>query len=134
MPRPRVIGKIKQRKLAAREHLRAVLNVLSQLDVDLAVPQNVLKPIDVANEDRSHHDGIPFVWNKTTGVSRWDAPCQYEKSGHLRLVLSADEGSPLFAAVMFLHSKHVSMRLVRDELRLDGIIAIEYYFLHRKWN
>ena len=106
------------KKLAAREHLRAVLHCLDQLDVDMAVPKNVLKPMDPLLELRSHHEKVPFITNKTTGVSRWDAPQESEKQDHLRLVLAADEGSPLFAAVMFLNSKNVAVRLARDELPL----------------
>ena len=116
--RPKVLGKMKQKKRAAREHLRAVLNVLSQLDSDLAVPQNVLRPIDCPHEERCFHGDIPFLWHKGSGAAKWDAPNQFEKTEHLRVVLGADEGSPLFSAVMFLHSKSVSVRLVRDELRM----------------
>ena len=111
-----MISGMKQRKLAAREHLRAVLNCLNQLELDLAVPENILRPIDPTCETRCHYDDIPFITNGTTGCARWDAPCKHQPHSHMRLVLGADEGSPLYAAVMYLHSKDVAVRLVRDEL------------------
>ena len=120
--RPKVLGEIKQKKLAAREHLRAVLNCLNHLDLDMAIPKNVLRPVDPTCEFRSHHGHVPFISNKTTGCSRWDAPNDFLDASHMRLILGADEGSPLFTAVMFLHSNHVAVRLARDELQLDCML------------
>ena len=128
-PRPRAISGIKQRKLAAREHLRAVLNCLNQLDLDLSTPETILRPIDTSCEMRTHYDNIPFVTDQNTGCSRWDAPCEYMENSHLRLVLGADEGSPLFAAVQFLHSRDVAVRLVRDELQLGPKIRVMQCFV-----
>ena len=116
--RPKVIGRIRQKKLAAREHVRAVVHCLSHLQLDLSVPRNVLRPINIGTEARGHHEGVPFLYNTTTGYAKWDAPCTHEPSNHLRVVIGADEGSPLFSACMFLHSKNVAVRLVRDELIL----------------
>ena len=131
--RPKVLGEIKQKKLAAREHLRAVLNCLNHLDLDMSVPKNVLRPIDPTCEFRSHHGHLPFISNKITGCSRWDAPVDVEESNHMRLILGADEGSPLFTAVMFLHSKNVAVRLARDELQLEGMqLGVEVRH-HHMW-
>ena len=87
----------------------------------MSVPKNVLRPIDPTCELRSHHGDLPFISNKNTGFSRWDAPVDVEESNHMRLILGADEGSPLFTTVMFLHSKNVAVRLARDELQLEGM-------------
>ena len=121
---------MKQRKLPAREHLRAVLNCLNQLDLDLAVADNILRPMDPSCESRHHYNGIPFVSNGTTGSARWDAPCEHDPRRHLRLVLGADEGSPLLSAVMFLHAQNVSVRLVRDELSHVCTRSHEFTFMH----
>ena len=129
--RPKVIGRIKQKKIAAREHLRAVLNCLSQLELDLAVPQEPLKRVDPTCEVRLFHGNAAFRWNKVDGTAKWDTPTDRPGCAgqHLRLVLHADEGSPLFSAVMFLHSRNVAVQLVRDELCFRESINILLQFL-----
>ncbi|CAE7242670.1 unnamed protein product [Symbiodinium microadriaticum] len=114
--RPKAISKIRQKKLSAREQMRACMHVLSVLDLELLVGTVVLRPLDPARgEKRMVEDGKAWLWDPATGEASWDCLTPRHQS-HLRLVLAPDEGSTLWAAFTFLASQNFKVNFVRDEL------------------
>ena len=117
--RPRRLGEIQQKRLASRENLKAVSNVLQHvaLDLDSIFSSDVLQPIRPSCEERLIHrvgdHRLAYVRNKETGDCRWDHP--RKDPDLLRLVLSPDEGGPLFCGYQFLSSKGGAVILNRDE-------------------
>ncbi|CAE7299579.1 unnamed protein product, partial [Symbiodinium sp. KB8] len=114
--RPKAISKIRQKKLSAREQMRACMHVLSVLDLELLVGTDVLRPLDpVRGEKRIMEDGNAWLWDPATGEASWDCLTPRHQS-HLRLVVAPDEGSTLWAAFTFLASQNFKVNFVRDEL------------------
>ena len=113
-----MLGKIRQRKLVARDHLRALGNILSQMQVDLHIPSSPLRPVTPGEEKRCKHNGRPFRWNVADGTATWDDIGGDEEPTRPRVVLSPDEGSPMFAAYQFMAGKGCQIHLSRDELQL----------------
>ncbi|CAE7029006.1 unnamed protein product [Symbiodinium sp. KB8] len=113
---PKMISKIRQKKLSAREQMRACMHVLSVLDLELLVGTQVLRPLDTArNEKRIMEDGKAWLWDPNTGEATWDHLTPMHKS-NLRLILAPDEGSTLWAAFTFLANRNFKVNFVRDEL------------------
>ena len=121
--RPRIISSLHQEKLTAREHIRAVGNVLNHMGISLddIFPPKPLRPLSPSSGN-SHE-----LTNWTTrlcltftsiedGSGRWDVPPP--ESHHIRLIVCPDEGSPLFSSYVFLATKNASINLCRDELLL----------------
>ena len=117
-PRPKTLGKIRQRKLVARDHLRALGNILSQMQLDLRIPPSPLRPVIPGQERRCKHNGRPFRWNEADGTAIWDDLEQERDPTRPRVVLSPDEGSPMFASFQFMANKGCQIHLSRDELQL----------------
>ncbi|CAE7946240.1 unnamed protein product [Symbiodinium sp. KB8] len=71
--RPKAISTIRQKKLAAREQLQALLHTLNMLDLELKLPEHGLHAADTANGEVriSSPDGC-FLWNANTGHAVWD--------------------------------------------------------------
>ena len=116
--RPKCLSKLKQKRLVAREHLRCVGHILHQLHLDIMVPDVPLRAIQPdAEERRVDADREPYRWNRQDGSATWDRPqpntCD---SSRPRLIVSPDEGSPLFSAYQYLLSKDALVHLSRDEL------------------
>ena len=83
---------IKQKRLAAREELKAVLHTLSLAGMELHKPDHVLRPVDTSSgELRLLKGNKPFLWNPSTGNGQWDYVWDCSA---LRLVVSPDEGGP----------------------------------------
>ena len=122
--RPKTIAAIRQKRLAAREHLRAVGNILKQMDLDLCVPQEPLRPIDPSKDMRGFYDRRAFRWDGTSGTAVWDSPDLQHGTQHLRLVLQPDEGSPLWSAFQYLVSKNAAVHFIRDEPYLGSAECI----------
>ena len=93
------------------------------MNLDFAVPEHPLRPLEPGMEVRAWHDGRPFLYRTDTGTATWDGPdLQGDgSSDHLRIVLQPDEGGPLYSAYQFLLSKHVAVHFLRDEAPL-GIL------------
>ena len=120
--RPKALNKIKQERLASRQELKAVVNVLSHvgLDMDAFYPKQPLLPRG-SNEARHVHqigsENCCFVYDKHSGDSRWDVP-MHAASEDVRLVLCADQGSPLYSCFQYLAFAGLNVWLIRDELLL----------------
>ncbi|CAE7225019.1 unnamed protein product [Symbiodinium sp. CCMP2592] len=119
--RPKAISKIRQKKLSAREQMRACMHVLSVLDLELLVGDQVFRPLDTTRgEKRMLEDGKAWLWDPATGEASWDCLTPRHQS-HLRLILAPDEGSTLWSAFTFLAGKNFKVNFVRDELPLHKL-------------
>ncbi|CAE7230782.1 unnamed protein product [Symbiodinium sp. CCMP2592] len=104
-------------RLAAKQELKSVANVLSHIGLDLAevFPSSRCAPIDADSEERRLHcvgDMLyGYVINKSTGDARWDTVAE-----GLRLVLCPDQGSALYATYEYMCHCGGSVNLIRDEL------------------
>ena len=120
--RPRVIKEIHQQRLASRDHLRAVANILQHvgLDLDQMYPTTSFMPRDPSTEKRTIHrvgeKHLAFITDTSTNEHRWDTHIQ--ATTHTRLVLSPDEGGPLFCGYVHLANSGAAVHFVRDELLL----------------
>ena len=115
-PRPRALGKIRQKRLAAREQLRCIGHTLSILEVELLLGTRRLRPRDCTQEERRLVvDGKAFLWNPQTGSSTWDALVPQDLL-EFRLVLAPDEGSSLFCEFSWLAAAGFRVNFLRDEL------------------
>ncbi|CAE7813766.1 unnamed protein product [Symbiodinium sp. KB8] len=121
--RPRILSGLHQEKLTAREHIRAVANVLNHLGVSLddIFPKKPLKPLSPSSEILMNYTlgekTMPFITSVEDGDSRWDVPDA--GSHHIRLIVCPDEGSPMFSSYVFLATRNASINLCRDELLLS---------------
>ena len=117
--RPKALGKIRQKRLAAREHLKAIGNILSQMGVDFSVPRGPLTPINCMSQKRAMYENRAFKYDIASGSAQWDVMDQQD--GLLRVVIQADEGSPMHSAVQYLMSKQCLIHFIRDEPQLRFI-------------
>ena len=114
--RPKVLKKIRQERLSARELLRCVCHTLNVLDVELRVPDHILRPLDVSTGERRLWVGKQaFLWSPTSGNAHWDS-VQEHSASDLRLVIQPDEGSPMCCVVQYLQSRGHRILLWRDSL------------------
>ncbi|CAE7513660.1 unnamed protein product, partial [Symbiodinium natans] len=98
---PKTLAKIRQQRIASKEQLRALMHVLSLCDVTLRMPEISLDAVNPAeNERRDKYKGRPFITNLSTGQSRWISAM--DGDDYNRLVLSPDEGGPLYTAWRFV--------------------------------
>ena len=120
--RPRIISSLHQEKLTAREHIRAVGNVLNHMGISLdeIFPPKPLRPLSPSSEILTNYKlddkTMPYITSIEDGSGRWDVPPP--ESHHIRLIVCPDEGSPLFSSYVFLATKNASINLCRDELLL----------------
>ena len=120
--RPRIIKELHQQRIASRDHLRAVANILQHLGLDLDVmyPSESLKALNPLNERREVHvmggQSFGYVINIHTAECRWDT--LFEDASHVRLILSPDEGAPLYCAYISLACSGAAVAFNRDELHL----------------
>ena len=63
--------------------------------LDEFVPQLPLRSLDGEESRHEHSDGRHFLWDPQSGDAEWELVAE---SSHKRLLLSADEGSPLYSA------------------------------------
>ncbi|CAE7672747.1 unnamed protein product [Symbiodinium sp. CCMP2456] len=124
--KPKALSCIKQDRLASRQELKAVVNILSHvgMSMDSFFPRNPLKAKVCGREDRQVHtvnnENLAFISDKESGQTRWDVPMQ-SASEDLRLVLCADQGSPLFTCYQFLAHSGANISLIRDELNDNAV-------------
>ncbi|CAE7800271.1 unnamed protein product [Symbiodinium sp. CCMP2592] len=117
---PKALNAIKQDKLSSRQELKAVVNILSHVGVEMDgfFPTQPLLPRG-CNEARQVYrvgsENFSFVHNKESGDCRWDVP-MHSASEDARLVLCADQGSPLYSCFQFLAHAGANILLIRDEL------------------
>ena len=112
-----MLSRIKQKRLSAREELKAVLHTLSLAGLELCC-ERPLRPRDTSQQEtREWQGGRPFLCHPTSGEAEWDVLQALEKK-KLRVVLSPDEGGPLWAAFMWLNTKGCKVNFIRDELQL----------------
>ena len=103
--------------------MKAISNILDYAGAKLddAFPEHAYQPLNPTTEIRSscaiNGETWSFITNKTTQESRWDVPVATNNQ-HLRLVLSPDEGSPLFSAWQFLCHHSGAVGFNRDESTL----------------
>ena len=126
-----MLSKIRQRKLVARDHMRALCHVLTQLQLDLHIPATPLRPIVPGQELRCKHNGRPFRWSLATGCATWEDVSANPDPCRPRLVLSPDEGSPMFSAFQFMATKGCLIHLARDELQPGLNRFIEHLTMDR---
>ncbi|CAE7572183.1 unnamed protein product [Symbiodinium sp. CCMP2456] len=104
---PKALNAIKQEKLASRQELKAVMNILSHVGMalDAFFPRNPLTSKVPGMEERQvlqlNSQNFAFIFNKETGQVRWDIP-MHSATQDIRLVLCADQGSPLHTCFQFL--------------------------------
>ena len=93
------------------------MHIIEQMggSLDDCIPQIPLRPVTNEEERQEHYSGDFFLWNKASGQSEWEMVGQ---KTHKRLVISADEGSPLYAAYRFLLNHNTAINVVRDNLYL----------------
>ena len=124
-PRPKALNAIKQEKLASRQELKAVMNILSHvgMELDAFFPGEPLTATVCGMEERRilelNSQNCAYILNKETGLVRWDTPMHSATQG-IRLVLCADQGSPLHTCFQFLALSGASISLIRDELPPGG--------------
>ena len=94
-PRPKVLGLIKQRRLAAREEVQAVMHTLSLAGLELRKPERILRPPDLKSGETRLTDASlgPMLWHTESGAAQWDVVLP-EDLQELRVVLAPDEGAP----------------------------------------
>ncbi|CAE6944979.1 unnamed protein product [Symbiodinium natans] len=115
--RPKTIGKIKQQRLASKEHLQAVLHVTSLLGLDLEPPERRLAPAEPREQVSRHMYGSDaFLFDQKTGEGWWQMP----DSEVIRLVLQADQGGPLYTAYQWCAAQGYAISFIRDES--DGCV------------
>ena len=122
-PRPKALSSIREDRLAARQELKAITNVLDYAGVNLdsIFPSDPLLPLDPSCERRTscsvNGQTWSYIYNLETMETRWDCPTP-RNTKHVRLVLSPDEGSPLYSGYQFLTYNNAAAALNRDELPL----------------
>ena len=122
-PRPKALGALREQRLAAKQELKAVRNILdhANFDLDTIFSATPLRAIDPAHETRAEHrlgsDVLAFHVNTTTGECTWAAVMPGEDTT-VRLVLAPDEGGPLFACYQYLALQGAKVTLNRDALLL----------------
>ncbi|CAE7403164.1 hemA [Symbiodinium sp. CCMP2592] len=118
---PRTIGRLKQDRLASREHMRAVLHSLELLDLELAPLPFSLRAADPEkHETREMYGSRAFIFNHESGLAEWVCTPDLDdetKSG-VRVTLHPDEGGPLFCAWQFLSALGLPVGFSRDETQL----------------
>eukprot|EP00439_Symbiodinium_sp_Y106_P029267 s1198_g3.t1 len=94
---PKVLGLIKQRRLAAREEVQAVMHTLSLAGLELRKPERILRPPDLKSGETRLTDASlgPMLWHTESGAAQWDVVLP-EDLQELRVVLAPDEGGPLW--------------------------------------
>ncbi|CAE7802321.1 unnamed protein product [Symbiodinium sp. CCMP2592] len=118
---PKALNAIKEEKLSARQEMKAVMNILSHvgMSMDSFFPTNPLTAKVCGMEERQvlklNSENFAFIYNTRTGQSRWDVP-MHSATQDIRLVLCADQGSPLYTCYQFLAFSGASIGLIRDEL------------------
>ena len=111
------MARIRQQRIASREQLRAVLHVLSLCEIAVQEPQSTLDAVNpLENERRDCYDGRPFITNLSTGQLHWaDVSAEDDYN---RIILSPDEGGPLYTAWQFCAMRNLPIGFNRDELQL----------------
>ncbi|CAE6970138.1 unnamed protein product, partial [Symbiodinium sp. KB8] len=103
----------------------AVMNILSHvgMELDAFFPGEPLTATVCGMEERRilelNSQNCAYILNKETGLVRWDTPMHSATQG-IRLVLCADQGSPLHTCFQFLALSGASISLIRDELPPGG--------------
>ena len=115
-----MLSRIRQKRTASRDQLRAVLQNLDLLGLEWSRPARLLRPV-AANEERVRGLDGAFVWNRSSGEARWDSVD--EASEHLRVTLCPDEGPTLYSAYQFALANGMATMLIRDELTLACIAS-----------
>ena len=93
------------------------MHILEQLgtSLDECKPLTPLRSIGNHEERHEHYTGDSFIWHTSTGESEWEMVGQ---PTHKRLIISADEGSPLYAGYRYLLTHGVAINVIRDNLYL----------------
>ena len=99
--------------------MKAVGHILQQMGVDFSVPERPLTPVNWDAQRRAMYGNRAFKYDVFSGCAEWDT--MEPQTGLLRVVLQADEGSPLHSAVQFLMSKQCLIHFIRDEPQLRFI-------------
>ena len=126
--RPKALGALKEQRLAAKQELKAVRNILehANFDLDTIFPENPLRAVDPAQEIRTVHrlgsDVLAFHVNTSTGEATWAAVMPGADKA-ARLVLAPDEGGPLYASYQYLALQGAKITLNRDALLLGQVNA-----------
>ncbi|CAE7454819.1 unnamed protein product [Symbiodinium sp. CCMP2592] len=113
---PKALNAIKEEKLSARQEMKAVMNILSHvgMSMDSFFPTNPLTAKVCGMEERQvlelNSENFAFIYNTRTGQSRWDVP-MHSATQDIRLVLCADQGSPLYTCYQFLAFSGASIGL-----------------------
>ena len=117
MLRPKTLSRIKQERLASKEHMRAVLHSLELLDVQLIPAENAYPAADPSQSVyRDYHDGRAFLYSAASGEATW---MTFQESPQMtRVILNPDEGGPLHTGYQFLAAKGLPISFRRDELSL----------------
>ena len=118
------MGRIREERLAAKEQMRALNNILQQMstDIDEFKADRILEPVNPLTQKRLWYPDQqgytrPFIVDMETGEAHWDHACDSPAS-HNRLSICPDEGSPLFTVFQYLSGAGFSVHLNRDSLQL----------------
>ncbi|CAE7707516.1 unnamed protein product [Symbiodinium sp. CCMP2592] len=116
---PKVLGLIRQRRLAAREEVQAVMHILSLAGLDFRLSERQLRPPDLRNGEIRLTDASlgPMLWHTESGAAQWDAVLP-EDLQELRLVLAPDEGGPLWAGFQWLAKRGYRISFLPDLMYL----------------
>ena len=121
--RPKALTALREERMAAKQELKAISNVLSYAGValDSIFPENALRP-PVPGQEQRHcvkvgNEHWAFIVNPSNMEWRWDTPATSETK-HVRLVLCPDEGGPLYSGFQFLCHNDAAVALHRDESHL----------------
>ena len=139
--RPKVINAIHQKRVCSRDNLRAVGHVLEQigLGLDDSFPNHMLRGATGSEKRFLHKVGnqtYAYFFDADNNRCRWEAEIQSTK--HRRIVLSPDEGGPLYCAYIHLAKCGSAVHFQRDELQLifssqltqlDFILSLYFFTL-----
>ena len=116
LPRPKALSALKEQRLAAKQELKAVRNILehANFDLDTIFPES---PLKARNLHKVGSQVLAFYTSTATGESTW-AAVRPEEDRATRLVLAPDEGGPLYACYQFMALQDAKVTLNRDALLL----------------
>ena len=86
-------------------------------------PSVQLDAVTPEHETRETYDSRPFIADTRTGIARWVSVSEEDK--YKRIILSPDEGGPLYTAWQFCAKNQLPIGFCRDELQLARSLSIQ---------
>ncbi|CAE7261238.1 hemA [Symbiodinium natans] len=119
----KVSASMVEKESLAKDQLRAVLHVLELCEFAVDKPSVQLDAVTPEHETRETYDSRPFIADTRTGIARWVSVSEEDK--YKRIILSPDEGGPLYTAWQFCAKNQLPIGFCRDELQLARSLSIQ---------